>query len=151
MHQMKDSSLRCRLAAASARGAGVALAAVLAFTASVARAQSIADVPINDSTAIFCRDNTGTPVMQTYANLGGVMRRYQQRFQFGMSVQPGDPLKVVFSDPATTPYAITYDVQPYRDDAGRKGILLLSMHLYLDGTDRDVTGSAMCFFTEYGK
>ena len=108
-------------------------------------------MPINDKTQIFCRDSTGTPVLQTYSNLGGVMRRYEQRFHFNMSVEPGTPLKLVFSNPQETPYAITYAVEPYRDAAGRVGILLDSMHLYLDNADRDVTGSAMCYFTEFGK
>lgn len=128
--------------------------AVLFFAAAWgAEAQGIAasDVPINDQTQIFCRDNTGVPVLQTYSNLGGVMRRYAQRFQFSMSVEPGAPLKVVFSDPGHTPYEITYSVQPYQDEAGRKGILLLNMHLFLDNADRDVTGPSMCYFTEFGK
>jgi hypothetical protein len=130
----------------------LALAAVLvAMGASAARSQSIADVPINDKTQIFCADNTGEPRLQTYANLGGVMRRYAERFHFDMSVEPGSPLKVVFSRPSETPYSITYSVQPYRDGAARTGILLLSMHLFLDNADRDVTGAAMCYFTEYGK
>ena len=128
-----------------------ALALAAAVHAARAQAPSAAEVPINDNTLIFCRDNTGTPVLQTYSNLGAVMRRYAQRFQFGMSVEPGPPLQVVFSDPASTPYRITYSVQPYRDDAGRTGILLLNMHLFLDGADRDVTGPPMCYFTEYGR
>ena len=128
-----------------------ALAVVLLAAGAAAHAQGISDVPINDKTAIFCRDNTGEPRLQTYANLGGVMRRYTERFHFDMSVEPGAPLKLVFSNPADSPYAITYEVQPYRDGAGRMGILLLSMHLFLENTDRDITGAAMCFFTEYGK
>ena len=129
-----------------------ALAAfALALAAPLAHAQSLSDVAINDKTPIFCRDNTGTPVLQTYANLGGVMRRWKDRFQFDMSIEAGTPLKVVFSNPSETPYSLTYSVQPYRDDLGRTGILLLSMHLFLDNADRDVTGSAMCYFTEFGK
>ena len=129
-----------------------ALAAVL-FTAVApfAQAQSIQDVPINDKTALFCRDNLGEPRLQTYANLGGVIRRYAERFNFDMSVQPGPPLKLVFSKPAESPYSIVYQVQPYRDAAGRAGILLESMHIFLENADRDVEGSAMCYFTEYGK
>jgi hypothetical protein len=130
-----------------------AVALLLLFAAPAARAQNVdeASVPINEQTSIFCPDNTGTPRLQTYSNLGAVMRRYKQRFQFSMSVQPGPPLQVVFSDPADTPYSITYSVQPYRDDAGRSGILLLKMHLFLDNADRDVTGPPMCYFTEFGK
>ena len=128
-----------------------ALAVLLLATASAARAQSVADVPINAQTAIFCRDNTGTPVLQTYSNLGGVMRRWNERFHFNMSVEQGPPLKVVFSNPETTPYSITYTVEPYRDEAGRTGILLDTMHLFLDNADRDVEGVPMCYFTEYGK
>ena len=133
------------------RQAALAAALLAAAIAPGASAQSIADVPINEKTALFCRDNTGEPRLQTYANLGGVMRRYTERFHFDMSVEPGAPLKLVFSNPADSPYAITYEVQPYRDGAGRMGILLLSMHLFLENTDRDITGAAMCFFTEYGK
>ena len=129
-----------------------ALAAfVLSLGAPLAQAQSLSEVPINDKTAIFCRDNTGTPVLQTYANLGGVMRRWKDRFQFDMSIEAGSPLKVVFSNPAQTPYSLTYSVQPYRDEVGRTGILLLSMHLFLDNADRDISGSSMCYFTEFGK
>ncbi len=141
--------MRDRPAATSARIA--VLAALLAAAPALALAQSISDVPINDKTQIFCRDNTGEPVLQTYANLGGVMRRYAERFHFDMSVEPGEPLKLVFSRPQETPYSITYAVQPYRDAAGRLGILLNSMHIYLDNADRDVTGAGMCYFTEYGK
>jgi hypothetical protein len=128
-----------------------ALAVLLLATASAAHAQTIADVPINDKTQIFCRDNTGTPVLQTYSNLGGVMRRWNERFHFDMSVEPGSPLKVIFANPSESPYSITYTVEPYRDPAGRSGILLDQMHLFLDNADRDVNGQAMCYFTEYGK
>lgn len=129
-----------------------ALAAfAFALSAPLAQAQTIDDVPINDKTPLFCRDNTGTPVLQTYSNLGGVMRRWKERFQFDMSVQPGSPLKVVFSNPAETPYSFTYTVQPYRDEVGHTGILLLSMHIFLDNADRDIDGAPMCYFTEFGK
>src|SRR6516225_7488557 len=101
-----------------------ALAVLLLATASAAHAQTTADVPIDDKTQIFCRDNTGTPVLQTYSNLGGVMRRWNERFHFAMSVEPGTPLKVVFANPSETPYSIIYTVEPYRDPAGRSGIVL---------------------------
>jgi len=133
------------------RTAAAALAVVFLAAAPAARALDISDVPINDKTQLFCRDNDGTPVLQTYSNLGAVMRRYAQRFHFDMSVEPGNPLKVVFSNPAETPYSITYSVEPYRDPAGHTGILLDKMHLFLDNADRDVNGQAMCYFTEYGK
>ena len=142
--------LRYRPAVASARLAALAIA-LLAAPAAQADAIPSADVPINDKTLIFCRDNTGTPVLQTYANLGVVSRRYTERFQFQMSLDPGPPLQVVFSDPGKTPYSITYSVQPWRDDAGRTGILLLKMHLFLENADRDVEGPPMCYFTEYGR
>ena len=130
-----------------------ALAALLLAVAVTpeARAQAAPEAAINAQTQIFCRDNTGTPVLQTYANWGAVMRRYAERFHFDMSVQPGQPLKVVFSNPAESPYAITYTVEPYRDSAGRTGILLDKMHLFLDNADRDVEGVPMCYFTTYGK
>ena len=128
-----------------------ALAALLMATASAANAQALADPQINAQTQLFCRDNTGTPVLQTYSNLGGVMRRWKERFHFDMSVQPGAPLRVVFSNPGETPYSIVYTVETYRDPAGRSGILLENMHLFLDNADRDVAGAAMCYFTEYGK
>ncbi len=127
-----------------------ALAVLLLATASAAQAQPVPDVPINAQTSIFCRDNAGTPVLQTYSDLGGVMRRWKERFHFDMSVEPGQPMKVVFSN-TEAPYSITYTVEPYRDAAGRTGILLDSMHLFLDNADRDVEGSPMCYFTEYGK
>ncbi|HEY4030685.1 MAG TPA: hypothetical protein VGM25_10100 [Caulobacteraceae bacterium] len=123
---------------------------LLAATAPAAHAQT-PDVPINAQTQIFCRDNTGTPVLQTYSNWGAVMRRYADRFHFDMSIQSGQPEQVVFSNPAETPYSITYTVEPYRDPAGRSGILLDKMHLFLDNADRDVDGVPMCYFTEYGK
>ena len=143
-------SLRYRPTAASARRAALAVL-FLAGATPVAQAQSVADVPINAQTQIFCRDNTGEPVLQRYSNLGGVMRRYAERFHFDMSVQPGSPLKVVFSKPDETPYSITYSVEPYRDEAGRTGILLDKMHIYLDNADRDIDGPPMCYFTEFGK
>ena len=90
-------------------------------------------------------------MLQTYANLGGVMRRYGERFHFDMTVQPGNPTTLVFSKPDETPYSITYTVEPYRDDAGRSGVLLDKMHIFLENADRDVQGVAMCYFTEYGK
>ena len=138
-----------RTAAVMAASFGAALCLFTAVPA--ARAQAPADVPIDEKTQVFCRDNTGTPVLQTYSNWGGVMRRYAERFHFGMSVEPGRPTKVVFSNPAETPYSITYSVEPYRDAAGRSGILLDNMHVFLDNADRDVRGVPMCFFTEYGK
>ena len=66
-------------------------------------------------------------------------------------MQPGNPVKVVFSKPDETPYSITYTVEPYRDPEGRTGILLDKMHIFLDNADRDVEGVPMCYFTEYGK
>ena len=129
----------------------LAVLLLLAGVSSAVRAQTIADVPINDKTQIFCRDITGTPVLQTFSNLGGVMRRWSDRFHFDMSVEPGNPLKLVFANPQESPYSLTYQVEPYRDPQGRSGILLDSMHLFLDNADRDVTGLAMCYFTEYGK
>jgi hypothetical protein len=133
------------------RPAAAALAVAFLAAAPAAWALDIADVPINEKTPIFCRDNTGEPVLQTYAALGGVMRRYAERFHFDMSVEPGKPLKVVFSNPSESPYSITYTVEPYRDPAGHTGILLDKMHLFLDNADRDVDGVPMCYFTEYGK
>jgi len=127
---------------------------LLAAAPAAVRAQGpvpAAEVPINDKTQLFCRDNTGEPRLQTYANLGGVMRRFTERFHFDMSVDPGPPLKLVFAKPDESPYAITYWVQPYRDSAGRSGLLLQTMHIFLENADRDVQGAAMCFFTEYGK
>ena len=128
-----------------------ALALLSAACASQVRAQTLADVPINADTQLFCRDNNGEPQLFAYSNLGGVMRRYETRFRFDMSVEAGTPLVLKFSRPAETPYSITYEVRPYRDGAGRKGLLLDSMHLFLDNADRDITGAAMCLFTEFGK
>ena len=128
-----------------------ALAAVLLLTAaSGARA---ADPPVSDKTQVFCRDNTGTPVLQTYANWGAVMRRYADRFHFDMTVtvDPGQPMKVTFSNAPESPYSITYMVEPYRDSAGRSGIVLDSLHIFLENADRDVDGVGMCYFAEYGK
>jgi len=136
---------------AAAPAAFLSAGLLLLAAAPAARAQAVTDVPINDQTQIFCRDSTGTPVLQTYSNLGQVKRRFAERFHFDMSVQPGQPLKVVFSNPAETPYAITYVVEPYRDSAGRSGILLDTMHLFLDNADRDVDGVPMCYYTEYGR
>ncbi len=133
------------------RTAAATLAVLLLTTASAARAQGAAGALIDGTTPIFCRDNTGVPVLQTYANLGGVMRRYGERFHFDMTVQPGNPTTLVFSKPDETPYSITYTVEPYRDDAGRSGVLLDKMHIFLENADRDVQGVAMCYFTEYGK
>ena len=135
----------------SARGFSFALVLLTTLAAAPARAQTLADVPINASTNLFCRGNDGLPVFQTYANLGKVMQRWNERFKFEMSVQPGNPLTVLFSAPAASPYSISYVVTPYRDVTGRTGIVLKSMHLFLENADRDVDGSAMCFFTVFGK
>ena len=140
-----------RTAAARSALLLAALLLAVARAAPEARAQPAPEAPINAQTQIFCRDNTGTPVLQTFANWGAVMRRYAERFHFDMSVQPGTPLKVVFSNAAESPYSITYTVEPYRDPAGRSGILLDNMHLFLDNADRDVGGVPMCYFTTYGK
>ena len=136
------------------RGVGLC-ALVLLTTAAVAapaRAQTaLADVPINESTNLFCTGNDGQPQFQTYANLGDVMRRMTTRFHFDMSVQPGKPLALMFSAPADSPFFISYVIEPYRDVSGRAGILLKSMHLFLDNADRDIEGVPMCYFTVFGK
>ena len=124
----------------------LALAALfLVGTGMSAHAEAAADAPITDKTQIFCRDNTGTPVLQTYANWGAVMHRYADRFHFGMTVtvDPGQPLKVVFSNAPDSPYSISYVVEPYKDSAGRSGVLLDSMHIFLENADRDVDGVGM--------
>lgn len=131
-----------------------ALCAVILLTvlaAAPARAQALSEVPINASTNLFCRGNDGQPVFQTYANLGKVMQRWAERFKFDMSVLPGKPLTLMFSAPTDSAYFISYEVTPYRDVSGRTGVVLESMHLFLDNADRDVEGSAMCFFTVFGK
>ena len=135
------------------RGAAAfgALLILACFAAAPARAQALSEVPINEKTNLYCRGPDGEPVFQTYANLGKVMQRWSERFKFTMSVQPGKPLTVLFSAPGDTPYSISYVVTPYRDVSGRMGIVLESMHLFLDNADRDVYGAPMCFFTVFGK
>ena len=134
------------------RGAALGVLLLLAVAAP-ARAQpaTLADVPINEQTNLFCLGNDGQPQFQTYANLGDVMRRMTQRFKFDMSVQPGKPLTLMFSAPADSPFFISYVIEPYRDVSGRKGILLKTMHLFLDNADRDIDGPPMCYFTVFGK
>ncbi len=46
---------------------------------------------------------------------------------------------------------MTYQAQVYTDETGRKGVEMLSMHLFLDNADREVTGTPMCYFTEFGR
>jgi hypothetical protein len=131
----------------------LALAAT-ALTTAAARAQTPtpanAPMTLDDNTALFCASDTGDIRPMTYANLGVVVRRYAARFNFKLSVQ-GPPLTLVFSSPADTPYSVTYKAQPYTDDIGHKGVLIQSMHLFLDNADRDITGTPMCYFTEFGK
>ena len=105
---------------------------------------------LDDNTLLFCKGDTGDIRPMTYANLGVVARRYASRFNFKLTVQ-GPPLQLVFSNPAETPYSVTYKAQAYTDDVGRKGVLVQSMHLFLDNADRDVTGTPMCYFTEFGR
>ena len=122
--------------------------AATALAAGTAHAQ--APPALDDNTLLFCKGDTGEIRPMTYANLGTVARRYATRFNFKLTVQ-GPPLTLVFSSPGETPYSVTYQAQPYTDDTGRKGVEVLSMHLFLDNADRDVTGTPMCYFTEFGR
>lgn len=118
--------------------------------AAPARAQDLSDVPINASTNLYCRGLDGEPQFQTYANLGNVIRRMADRFHFDMTVEAGKPLILRFSAPADSPFFISYEILPYRDVTGRTGIVLESMHMFLDNADRDITGPPMCYFTVFG-
>lgn len=126
------------------------LALALAAVTGAAHAQAPAPLALDDNTTLFCAGDLGDIRPMTYANLGVVARRYASRFMFKLTVQ-GPPLTLVFGDPDATPYSVTYKARPYTDDTGRKGVLIESMHLFLDNADRDVTGTPMCYFTEFGK
>lgn len=128
------------------------LAGMAMALAGAARAQApIAPAGgLDDNTLLFCRGDTGEVRPMTYANLGTVTRRYQSRFHFDLTVK-GPPLTLTYSNPAESPYSVTYQAQFYTDETGRKGVEMLSMHLFLDNADRDVTGTPMCYFTEFGK
>jgi hypothetical protein len=127
------------------------IAAAVAALLGAGAAQAQPPPALGDDTLLFCKGDTGDIRPMTYANLGTVARRYAARFNFKLAVQPGPPLTLVFSSPAETPYSVTYQAQPYTDETGRKGVAILSMHLFLDNADRDVTGTPMCYFTEFGR
>ena len=129
----------------------VLIPALLAAALAAGAAHAQAPPALDDNTLLFCKGDSGDIRPMTYANLGTVVRRYASRFSFNLTVQPGPPLTLVFSDPANTPYSVTYQAQPYTDDTGRKGVAVLSMHLFLDNADREVTGTPMCYFTEFGR
>jgi hypothetical protein len=121
-----------------------------ALVALAAPAQAQAPPKIDADTQLFCQGDDGEIRAMNYFKLGDVIRRYQTRFNFEFSVQ-GPPLRLVFANPAQTPYSVTYKAQEYTDTAGRHGIAITSMHLFLDNADRDIVGTPMCYFTEFGK
>lgn len=125
----------------------LALAAAAAMSGA-AHAQALP--VLDDNTLLFCKGDSGEVRPMTYANLGTVTRRYASRFNFKLTVQ-GPPLVLVYSNPTEAPYSVTYQAQPYTDITGRKGVEITSMHLFLDNADRDVTGTPMCYFTEFGR
>jgi hypothetical protein len=114
-----------------------------------ARAQPTPLAVIGNTTQLYCKDDSGEIVPMQYASLGSVIRRNQERFQFTMSVN-ADQTEVRFSN-TDTEFFISYKTRPYRNLQGEVGLAFLSMHVALDNFDQDITGTSMCYFTQFGK
>ncbi len=130
-------------------GAAVCLAALALFAARSASAQGVAPPVLDNTTPLFCKNDSGDIQPMQYASLGTVVRRYQARFAFAMSADPA-LTQMRFSNTETEFY-ISYKIEPYRDAQGRSGIAFLSMHVSLENADEDIDGTPMCYFTEFGK
>ena len=138
---MKQTTPRAALA--------LILAAAALGLAHPATAQPTSPEALDDTTQLFCKDATGEIQPMKYASLGTVVRRYAERFSFTLSIDPG--MKAMKFSNATTPFFISYVIQPYRDDAGHTGLALLSMHMSLENFDEELKGNDMCYFTQFGK
>ncbi len=138
---MKQTTLRAALA--------LILAASAAGLARPAAAQPATAAALDETTQLFCKDNTGEIQPLKYVSLGTVMRRYAARFMFTLSADQG--LRALRFSNTETPFFISYVTEPYRDDTGRAGLALLSMHLSLENFDEDIKGTDMCYFTQFGK
>jgi hypothetical protein len=127
--------------------AGLAALIVTCLPASAALAQSApATLPLPDpTTTLLCKGDNGDITPIPYISLGTVMRKYMTRYNFMASLQ-AKPMALVFSNPAESPYFISFTAMPYRDDNGHAGIALLSAHIVLENTDQMIEGSGMCYF-----
>jgi hypothetical protein len=129
--------------------AALAAVAAIGLPAAPASAQPAAAPVIDATTTLFCKDDTGEIKLVQYVSLGTVMRKFATRFDFKLSVQ-ANPMVLTFSNPGDSPYFISYQAEPYRDDNGHSGIALLSAHLVLENTEETLNGTGMCFFTAFG-
>jgi hypothetical protein len=125
--------------------AAVGALIVIALPASVALAQPAAAPLPDPTTTLLCKGDNGDITPMPYISLGTVMRKYAARYNFHLSVQD-KPMALVFSNPAESPYFISFQAMPYHDDNGHSGIALLSGHIVLENTDQIVEGTGMCYF-----
>jgi hypothetical protein len=122
----------------------------LPVSPAMAQPAPVAALPVPDpATALFCEHSAGDIQPMPYVSLGTVMRKYQTRYHFNLSVQ-AKPMALVFSNPAESEYSITYEAIPYHDDNGHTGIALLSAHVVLENVDEVFRGIGLCYFTARG-
>ena len=124
-------------------------AALILALLGAAPAMAQAPPAIDEATVLFCKGDSGEIELMRYASLGTVMRRFGERFNFSATIAP-DLTSMKFSN-TETDFFISYETQPYRDEAGRSGLALLSMHISLQNIDETVKGTAMCYFSQQGK
>ena len=131
-----------------ARATAVLLALGLAAPAP-ARTQTAPDVKIDATTSLFCKDDSGDIKPVNYASLGTLMRKYAERYNFKLIVER-PPLVLDFANPDESPFFIRYTAEPYRDESGRTGVLLLSLHVSMQSVDRQTKGTSLCYFAAFG-
>jgi len=125
--------------------ATLAALTLIGLPASAAVAQPAAAPLPDPTTTLFCENNNGDIQPMPYITLGTVMRKYQTRYNFHLSVQ-AKPMVLIFSNPAESEYFISFEAEPYHDDIGHSGIALLSAHIALENTDQVIKGTGMCYF-----
>ncbi len=124
--------------------------ALAAFTVAVPAAAQTPDPEISPTTQLLCKDDTGEINPIPYVSLGTIMRKFEARYHFTLKVRQ-NPMMLIFSNYPDSPYSITYQAMPYKDQNGHAGIALLSAHIALENTEDDFKGTGMCYFTAFGK
>jgi len=118
--------------------------------ATAASAQTPAPDPVIDpTTQLFCKDDLGEINPIPYVSLGTIMRKFEARYHFILTARK-DLSVLIFSN-TESPYSITYQSMPYKDQNGHAGIALLSAHIALENTEDDFKGTGMCYFTAFSK
>ncbi len=148
MPGLRDLGNKTTMKAALSIALALAAAGLLAATPAAAQ-PAAPKVPLDPATSLFCKNDRGDIEVMKFASLGSVIRKFKMRFDFSLSIEP-DPMTLVFSNPAESPYFIRIKAMPYKDDNGHSGIALLSLHLSLENTDQEIEGTGMCFFAAFG-